>query len=534
MTYIPCAGKPETAPSLFAPAHCGPQQHLATMQTDSPNKLEKIIQSLELMIDSQDNQSHDNADQFAKIQKRFDRLEAEIKRFSELQANPNAEPAGELDWKAQKEKILAQYGVAPQEKSVQAAESDDPTPDDVQTPEPVDEGTALRLSSEQEQEVNLLKDELREKIRQVEVELSIKQAKLEQQEVRMEEKKAELERLSNNLKTQEPQTPVESSTGVLGRLKKHLSFLSFNKQKMPIEDLQEDRRLESLKEDISRKRIKESATQPASDENSRLESQTTPSRLTETPAAQLNSSAELKTKESTAKTTEELTAKTTATEESRQEQPAGNSVSQDDLNQPSPQDLESQLHSVLETSKLCDFLRDEPVDEETPASETKPSSKSKPGAESTDERESSEALNQEQLRITHVRSEEPQAELTKDEVASSESIIAELTALKAETEQKKAAETKAKVEEDSEFPSNDLLDDEHPEVFGDSTSDKPNTKEAKSATEQKLVAVATGNLEPEASENENAIPSSSPKGNAARSKRQARKKRNKRRKKRRL
>ena len=499
------------------------------MQTESPKQLDQILQSLELMIDTQDNQVHDDADQFSRIHKRFDRLEKQLRHFAEQLASP-ADEEGEYDWKTQKERILAQYGVDPSQNKQLL---DDPlkpagSASDLSEPETPEAShdskpAELQMTVDQEQQVEQLKQELREKIRQAEVELSIKQAKLEQQEARMEEKQAELERMSARLKQKESQTGDQQSLGVLGRLKKHLSFLSFSREEA-VKD-EENRRLESLmvtkRSEARGMPLDESPAEPTEQVRQVREDKATFEAQKTKPSPRPESKEQPPSQQTVASKSELDTVSTLAPES------AARFESEDT-------ELESRLSDVLETSKLVDYLRDEapsdgPADavsdqpltsEAEQAAEEEQVAERELKAETVSTKPKSNEKEAKQLRITHLKSsddevakrETSESETESEAVASSESIIAELTALKEAAEESREAESKQKFDD----------------VMSGLSVTAP-TPEAET-----LEASEDSESEPDETSKSESLNESAPsKKSSAQAKRQARKKRNKRRNKRR-
>ncbi len=215
--------------------------------TQSAESLEKIIQSLEMMLDLQGDQGHRESDAFSSLNNRIDNLEQMLSQvlnrcdngdFQSLgQSTSDDAPDEPSDWSTQKQRILADYGI------------DDPTNQMLNDPlahkkveasnlvtaesavkksrvQETNKVSELQLTEEQAKEVEELKTELRGKIRQAEVELSIKQAKLEQQEARIEEKQAQVERQESELSKSKMNIAAEINPGVLGRLKRHLNFFA--------------------------------------------------------------------------------------------------------------------------------------------------------------------------------------------------------------------------------------------------------------------------------------------------------------------
>lgn len=213
---------------------------------NSAGQLEKIVQSLELMIELQDSRSQHEKKEFAALNSRIDKLEEMLAATNPQVGEADSEPdyqALSNNWQAQKEKILAAYGLdgddEPAEDSptlpeaacdLPESEMESETETETELADPVDDGKTvddLELSEAESLEIESLKSELREKIREAEVELAIKQAKLEQQEARVEERFAQLERREIELSKRAQNLGAgDHSPGVLGRLKRQLNFLA--------------------------------------------------------------------------------------------------------------------------------------------------------------------------------------------------------------------------------------------------------------------------------------------------------------------
>ncbi|MEM7454299.1 MAG: hypothetical protein AAF456_08075 [Planctomycetota bacterium] len=149
------------------------------------------------------------------------------------------------DWASQKRSILADYGFEDGESDLTtsralkkpADEKVEEKPEkDAKKEGPVAEGEQSEAAAEKQgdeldsvpdvsdAEVAQLKEQLRQKIREAEVELSIKRTKLEQREAKIEEQTAQLQQYQRqSTSSNEPESPED---GMLGRLKKHLQAFS--------------------------------------------------------------------------------------------------------------------------------------------------------------------------------------------------------------------------------------------------------------------------------------------------------------------
>ncbi len=180
----------------------------------------------------------------SQLMRRIDELESLIRHSTDEDSTEN--PLG-LDWEARKREIFAAHGADPAELSATpddspaglaarqsatesrlrnaAAESHAKSQDAV----PVDEPAADSLSNippDDREEIERLKSELREKLRQAEMELSISRAKISRENALLEERRAELERLAARVKQQTAAPAGEPQRmSMLDRLNRHMQSL---------------------------------------------------------------------------------------------------------------------------------------------------------------------------------------------------------------------------------------------------------------------------------------------------------------------
>lgn len=154
--------------------------------------------------------------------------ETEQSEDSVEENKPSSEEDSASHWHRQKEAMLSKYGIDPKHRpSMKMSASEEPiieTMDSIiGTPE-VGLSTA-NLNPEDAEAIELLKDQLNDKLRDAEVELSIKRAKLSQFNAELDEKRVELERRESALLSKQQKSGVDKkpSIGLLERLKRHLS-----------------------------------------------------------------------------------------------------------------------------------------------------------------------------------------------------------------------------------------------------------------------------------------------------------------------
>ena len=192
----------------------------------SSAQLEKIVDSLEFLINIQIERDETEQKALASIEAELVALREAV---SELQFNQReAQDVNPTTGYAEaKNSILAQYGLLDESDECQSElEPINATLPDVielnEAPvEKVDTELTIPMTEQDAAEVEKLKDELRQKLREAEVELSIRRAKLIQQKADFEEREAQLvraQRLKNNLESDH----ADKRQGILTRLKRQL------------------------------------------------------------------------------------------------------------------------------------------------------------------------------------------------------------------------------------------------------------------------------------------------------------------------
>lgn len=183
----------------------------------------------------------------SQLMRRIDELESLIGDHADGEATEN--PLG-MDWEARKREIFAAHGADPAEaspshddspaglaaqQSVVAktngqtedsirADAGAESPNQTATSEP-----PLNIPPDDREEIERLKNELREKLRQAEMELSISRAKISRENALLEERHAELERLASRIKQQSAAPSGEPQRlSMLDRLNRHMQSLKKN------------------------------------------------------------------------------------------------------------------------------------------------------------------------------------------------------------------------------------------------------------------------------------------------------------------
>lgn len=192
----------------------------------SSAQLEKIVDSLEFLINIQIERDETEQKALASIEAELVALREAV---SELQFNQReAQDVNPTTGYAEaKNSILAQYGLL--DESDECQSELEPInailPDVIELSEaPVEEldnELTIPMTEQDAADVAKLKDELRQKLRDAEVEMSIRRAKLIQQKADYEEREAQLiraQRLKNNLESDH----ADKRQGILTRLKRQL------------------------------------------------------------------------------------------------------------------------------------------------------------------------------------------------------------------------------------------------------------------------------------------------------------------------
>ena len=196
----------------------------------SQDQLVKIVDSLCLLIDMQSDRDERQENTFDEIQSKLDSLEEKIEQLSA----GGEQASNEDDGFAQS--IFAKYGLTNDDENSDPKEEVDPDsassvedsldvesarkeePDD----EVVVEQPAREIPPMDLEEINAIKEQLREKLREAEVELSVRRANLSQREAVLEEKEARLKREIQRKMILSKDTDGTNSNTMLGRLKIHL------------------------------------------------------------------------------------------------------------------------------------------------------------------------------------------------------------------------------------------------------------------------------------------------------------------------
>ena len=248
-------------PTTFLPNHWSQLMSIETksITTDdqpSTSQLDKIVESLGLLINMQVDRDQRETEALATIEKQLGSLkqsvdqlrttQGEIGGFTSREPNAelnkpesgNPEPGepefGEPEF-GERTSILAQYGLLNDSEQEGAAldssEIDEPESESVvsvesNSEEPQVESPAPKAMGEADaREIEELKNNLRKQLRDAEVELSIKRANLMQRQAAIEEREAQLNRaarLQQNSNADGDGDP-DKPKGILARLKKQLN-----------------------------------------------------------------------------------------------------------------------------------------------------------------------------------------------------------------------------------------------------------------------------------------------------------------------
>lgn len=250
-TYIYVAARiPGAAPPVFFDPFASIMSHINVPES-IPNATDdqpEILRLLERMEQRQ-------AEWQSRLLRRIDELESLIRNQDDDKATEN--PLG-MDWEARKREIFAAHGADPSEAS--ASHDDSPAglaaqqsavaarlqsavansngqPNDIvsndgSSPAPNQPAAGDALSNippDDREEIERLKSELREKLRQAEMELSISRAKISRENALLEERRAELERLASRVKRQSAAPASEPQRlSMLDRLNRHMQSLKKN------------------------------------------------------------------------------------------------------------------------------------------------------------------------------------------------------------------------------------------------------------------------------------------------------------------
>ena len=167
-----------------------------------------------------------------RFQQILERLEMMEQKLAPQVTNPTKDAAvPSLDWEAKKQAIYLEHGMM----ADPASENDSrPTPISgngahVSTSDPrassasADDFEPSTISDADRQEVDRLKAELHQKLRDAEVELSISRAKIVQESAQLEEERRELEKRASQIEPSSNAPMPGQKTSMLDRLSRHMS-----------------------------------------------------------------------------------------------------------------------------------------------------------------------------------------------------------------------------------------------------------------------------------------------------------------------
>ena len=206
----------------------------------SCEQLDKIVQSLGLLIEMQNERDERQASAFESITSRLDSLQGAVDLLAAERQDQNSNDADADD--SLVKSICAKYGLGTEDELT--LNDDDTVTDDanlttdskaVESETTFDEGTAEEAVDEvgepsvreippmDLEEINAIKQQLHEKLREAELELSVRRAKLSQREAVLEEKEARLQQeIQRKMILSSDIDGGPSGNTMLSRLKVHL------------------------------------------------------------------------------------------------------------------------------------------------------------------------------------------------------------------------------------------------------------------------------------------------------------------------
>lgn len=211
------------------------------------DRLEKVTAAIEgqQKLIEERNQNTDSSDTDA-LQFQFSEMLSQMKLEMTSIINSNSDqqlqtddaPASETNWSRQKQDMLSKYNIDPEHRPDMALPTaSDPVLETTLADEELSaslELSPIESASTDPEEIQKIKQELNEKLRDAEVELSIERAKLSQLRAELDAKQTDLERRNKalnekivNRKINRPALDSDSyeedEISILDRLKKHLT-----------------------------------------------------------------------------------------------------------------------------------------------------------------------------------------------------------------------------------------------------------------------------------------------------------------------
>ena len=221
----------------------------------SCDQLDKIVQSLGLLIEMQSDRDKRQTHAMETILSRIDALDGMV---NQLTANRHEQAFSDSETDDSLVKsICAKYGLATDDESSQSGEATEPDPAALNqdASEIESEATATELDEIEEvedtvenkpvgeippmdlEEINAIKQKLHEKLREAEIELSVRRAKLSQREAMLEEKEARLKQeLQRKTILSSENDGGQNGNTMLSRLKLHLREFTAAKMSKSGED----------------------------------------------------------------------------------------------------------------------------------------------------------------------------------------------------------------------------------------------------------------------------------------------------------
>lgn len=136
----------------------------------------------------------------------------------------------ETDWEAKKRAVYEEHGMVV-EGTTKTQEEHPAKPSITRCDDSVADGKdnmvgndldSMKVSDADRNEIERLKEELHEKLRLAEMELSISRAKIAQETAQLEDQRHELEKLSSHVVPQTPGTKEGKKSSMLDRLSRHM------------------------------------------------------------------------------------------------------------------------------------------------------------------------------------------------------------------------------------------------------------------------------------------------------------------------
>ena len=210
----------------------------------SHDQLDKIVDSLGLLIQMQSERDERVEFTLNRLIRNQETLESKIEKL----AVGSSEPYQEDETAA----IFAKYGIGPDNQSEEeSAETDSPAQPNVEQAvesspeEPTVESESVDLTDREippmdREEIEELKEQLRETLREAEIEFAVRRARLSHREAIIEEKEERFKREAKRSSILQDVDESNSSNTMLNRLKLHLREFTADKMARQKEDQAKD------------------------------------------------------------------------------------------------------------------------------------------------------------------------------------------------------------------------------------------------------------------------------------------------------